>query len=91
MPNQKTDLHGVVDAQAWLRAEVERLIEAGDFGSAIDKLDRLLGVAEDTETKLYCYENLGILAFRVGQVSQARGAFAEAASLMPEDAGISYA
>ncbi|MGM0556983.1 MAG: tetratricopeptide repeat protein, partial [Myxococcota bacterium] len=33
----------------------------------------------------------GILAFRVGQVSQARGAFAEAASLMPEDAGISYA
>jgi tetratricopeptide (TPR) repeat protein len=91
MASQHREDKGVVDARDWLRGEIERRIESGDFGSAIDKLNRLLGVAEDTETKLYCYENLGILAFRAGQVSEARGAFAEAASLRPQDAGIAYA
>lgn len=91
MTDGERDISGVVDTRAWLRKEIARLLEAGEIQPAVDRLNQLLGVADDTETKLYCYENLGILAFRAGKVSRARGAFAEAASLMPEAPGLSYA
>lgn len=81
----------IVDAQRWLADAIDTLLEQGAWGRAMKLLDRLLKVAADTDTKLFCYENLGVLAYRSGEVREAREAFEQARDLSDADAGISYA
>ena len=81
----------VVDAARWLEDGIEHLLDDGAYGRAMQALNRLLAVAEDTETKLYCYENIGVLAFQLGDVDEARQAFLQATELSATDPGLSYA
>ncbi|MFW5968525.1 MAG: hypothetical protein ACOCV2_13460 [Persicimonas sp.] len=81
----------VVDADDWLEARIESAIANGQTVRAMRALNKLLSVASDTDTKLYCYENLGVLAYRDGQVERARLAFKKAADLSTSDPGLSYA
>ncbi|MFP4601094.1 MAG: hypothetical protein ACLFVJ_22795 [Persicimonas sp.] len=81
----------VVDARRWLEQSIESLLDAGEFVRAISALNRLLAVADTTETKLYCYENLGVIAYREGELEDAYEAFEQAAGLSSTDPGLSYA
>ncbi len=81
----------VVDARQWLEQSIESLLDAGEYVRAIGALNRLLAVADTTETKLYCYENLGVIAYREGELEEAYQAFEQAAGLSSTDPGLSYA
>ncbi len=90
------DSHNVVEAHAWLARTIETLLDDGKFVEAMRALDRLLAVAQDTETKLFCYENLGVLAYRSGDLDEASAAFVRATELRDgprqlADAGLAYA
>ncbi|MFW5966282.1 MAG: hypothetical protein ACOCV2_02135 [Persicimonas sp.] len=82
---------GVVEADRWLEERIESAIAAGESVRAMRALNKLRSVARDTDTKLYCYENLGVLAYREGEVERARQAFERAADLSVSDPGLSYA
>ncbi len=81
----------VIESAAWLRRRIESLVSEGKLVEALGYVNRLLTIAHETETRLYCYRVLGLLACRTGELDRARGAFEEATALDPEDAGLTYA
>lgn len=81
----------VIDSLEWLSRRIEASIEAGETGAAVDYINRLLAAARKTETKLWGYRTLGMLAFRHGRMDRARHAFERAAELEPGDPGMAYA
>lgn len=81
----------VVEAHRWLADTIETLIDEAKFVEAMRALGHLRIVADDTSTKLFCYENLGVLAYRAGDVDEARQAFERAAELSASDPGVVYA
>lgn len=87
----QTDPSNVVEAHQWLAEAIEALIADGEYVEAMRALNRLLAVAGDTPTKLFCYENLGVLAFGAGDVDEAIAAFEHASELSATDPGLSYA
>jgi tetratricopeptide (TPR) repeat protein len=89
--NNVVQAHNVVQANRWLAQTIESLIDQEKYVEAIRALDRLLAVADQTQTKLFCYENLGVLAYHAGDVDQARKAFEHAGELRRSDAGLWYA
>lgn len=89
--NNGSETSNVVEAHRWLAESIETLIAEGEFVAAMRALSRLRTVASDTPTKLFCYENLGVLAYRAGDVDEARRAFERAAELSSSDPGLLYA
>ncbi len=83
--------HNVIEAHQWLAQTIETLLDEGKYVEAMRALNRLRAVATDTDTRLFCYENLGVLAYRAGDVDEAREAFERAAELAASDPGLSYA
>ncbi|WP_168210657.1 tetratricopeptide repeat protein [Persicimonas caeni] len=95
-PYNGSNATNVVEAHQWLADTIETLIDEGKFVEAMRALSRLRSVADDTPTRLFCYENLGVLAYRAGDVDEARQAFERAASLKSNelsagDPGLLYA
>jgi tetratricopeptide (TPR) repeat protein len=81
----------VIESAAWLRRRIESLVSNGNLVEALGYVNRLLSIAHRTETRLYCYRALGVLACRTGDVDRARGAFEQATVIEPEDASLTYA
>lgn len=81
----------VVESASWLRDRIDRLVESGETAEATACVNRLLALSTSTETKLFCFRTLGMLAFRDGDLGRARDAFRRATDIEDRDPGTSYA
>ena len=81
----------VVDSAAWLRDRIEHCLADGELTRASRYLQQMSDLAIDRPTRLWAYRTKGIIAFRRGNVDEARRAFERAMDLEPGDPGMAYA